>query len=150
MDELRRELAELSPDKRALLEMMLLKKAAAAPTTPTIPRVEGERSTHLSFAEQRLWFVDQLEPSHPFYNVPLAARLIGRLDWSAFQEKLLLTMNSGSSTYDLVNLDYTWSGSLTAHDHLEPFYQNLGYTLEKGWSKKVAGHRLVRMFKLLK
>jgi multiple sugar transport system substrate-binding protein len=42
------------------------------------------------------------------------------LDWSAFQEKLFLTMNSGSSTYDLVNLDYTWSGSLTAKDHLEP------------------------------
>jgi multiple sugar transport system substrate-binding protein len=43
------------------------------------------------------------------------------LEWSAFAEKLFLTLNSGSSTYDLVNLDYTWSGSLTAHDHLEPY-----------------------------
>jgi len=34
----------------------------------------------LSFAEQRLWFVDQLEPNHPFYNLPLAAEVRGPLD----------------------------------------------------------------------
>lgn len=34
----------------------------------------------LSFAEQRLWFVDRLEPNHPFYNLPLAAEVRGRLD----------------------------------------------------------------------
>jgi multiple sugar transport system substrate-binding protein len=43
------------------------------------------------------------------------------LEWSAFQEKLFLTLNSESPTYDVVNLDFTWSGSLTAHDHLEPY-----------------------------
>ena len=35
----------------------------------------------LSPAEQRLWFVDQLEPEHPFYNLPLAARIDGPLDF---------------------------------------------------------------------
>jgi amino acid adenylation domain-containing protein len=34
----------------------------------------------LSFAEQRLWFVDRLEPNHPFYNLPLAAEVRGPLD----------------------------------------------------------------------
>ena len=34
----------------------------------------------LSFAEQRLWVVDQVEPNHPFYNLPLAARIRGPLD----------------------------------------------------------------------
>jgi amino acid adenylation domain-containing protein len=34
----------------------------------------------LSSAEQRLWFFDQLQPQHPFYNMPVAARIRGPLD----------------------------------------------------------------------
>src|SRR4029434_4937940 len=34
----------------------------------------------ISFAQQRLWFMDQLEPGTPVYNMPLAARWRGALD----------------------------------------------------------------------
>lgn len=37
-------------------------------------------SIPLSFAQERVWFLQQLEPGNPFYNVPMALRLSGPLD----------------------------------------------------------------------
>lgn len=42
----------------------------------------------LSFAQERLWFLDQLEPGNPFYNISVALCLTGRLDRTALQNSL--------------------------------------------------------------
>ncbi len=42
----------------------------------------------LSFAQQRLWFLDQLEPNRSVYNIPSAFRLKGRLDISSLERSL--------------------------------------------------------------
>ncbi|WP_441287561.1 amino acid adenylation domain-containing protein [Sorangium sp. KYC3313] len=55
-------------------------RRAQAPLAPA-PRV-GEEAP-LSFAQQRLWFLDQLEPESATYNVPAALRLRGALDLTA-------------------------------------------------------------------
>ena len=56
---------------------------------PILP-VARARELPLSFAQQRLWFLNQLEPDSPFYNVPLAIRIKGTLNLAALEQALNL------------------------------------------------------------
>ncbi|HKR14069.1 MAG TPA: amino acid adenylation domain-containing protein, partial [Pyrinomonadaceae bacterium] len=64
-----------------------LRPAADRPEPPLQP-VSREQPLPLSFAQQRLWFLDQLEPANPLYNTPGALRLLGQLDIIAFEQAL--------------------------------------------------------------
>ncbi|MBN1481963.1 amino acid adenylation domain-containing protein [candidate division KSB1 bacterium] len=55
---------------------------------PPIEPVAREANLPLSFAQQRLWFLDQLEPGSPMYNLPAAVRLVGQFDLDAFRKSL--------------------------------------------------------------
>ncbi|MCL4532020.1 MAG: amino acid adenylation domain-containing protein, partial [Actinobacteria bacterium] len=54
----------------------------------SIPRRGGQSPVPLSFAQERLWFLDRLEPNSPLYLIPTALRLSGHLDIPALQQSL--------------------------------------------------------------
>ena len=56
--------------------------------SPPILRVPRNQRLPLSFAQQRLWVLDQIEPNNPLYNVPRAIRLNGALNVEALQTAL--------------------------------------------------------------
>jgi natural product biosynthesis luciferase-like monooxygenase protein/amino acid adenylation domain-containing protein/non-ribosomal peptide synthase protein (TIGR01720 family) len=55
---------------------------------PAVTRVPRDRALPLSFAQQRLWYLDQLEPGNVAYNNPSALRMSGVLDVDALERAL--------------------------------------------------------------
>ena len=84
MSDLQQRLARLSPEKRALLE----KRVGALPRGAVIPRRQSSADCPLSASQWRLWFLDQLEPGNPAYNVYRAVRILGPLDVAALRRSL--------------------------------------------------------------
>ena len=80
--------SRLSPGQRALLENRLQGALIRDTKLGGIPRRPRLDVYPLSFAQERLWFLNQLEPGNPAYNRPLALRLSGRLDISGLRRAL--------------------------------------------------------------
>jgi amino acid adenylation domain-containing protein len=77
--------ARFSEMKQALLEKRLRGTIKGRAKVQIAPRCTCKNAAPLSFAQQRLWFLDQLQPNSPLYNIPTAVRLRGRLDVQAVQ-----------------------------------------------------------------
>src|SRR2546427_12775011 len=78
----------LSEPKQALLQKRLRTAMESAAKPQTIPRRGQRGKAPLSYEQERLWFLDQLEPNSPLYSLPLALRLRGSLNREALQKSL--------------------------------------------------------------
>jgi amino acid adenylation domain-containing protein/non-ribosomal peptide synthase protein (TIGR01720 family) len=63
-------------------------RRAGLPALPPVVPVERTGPMPLSFAQERMWFLDRLSPGGVAYNIPLAVRLGGTLDAAALERAL--------------------------------------------------------------
>ncbi|QSJ14566.1 amino acid adenylation domain-containing protein [Nostoc sp. UHCC 0702] len=83
-DSLLQRKANLSVAKKALLAKLMQGKLQ----TNVIPRRQESDSIPLSFAQERLWFLERLDPNQPLYNEPITLRLRGVLRIAALEKSL--------------------------------------------------------------
>jgi amino acid adenylation domain-containing protein len=92
-NDLQERLARLSPEKRELLLKKLQEQnSGAAPVDRAhpgaIPRAARTGELPLAYAQQRLWFLDQLAPGSTAYSMAIMYRLTGTLNVAALEQSL--------------------------------------------------------------
>lgn len=87
MSDLSQKIAALTPGKRQLLLQKLHnKKGEVLLRSQIVPQSRESNSFPLSFAQQRLWFLDQLQPGHSAYNIFQSMRLVGWLNVGVLEQ----------------------------------------------------------------
>jgi amino acid adenylation domain-containing protein/non-ribosomal peptide synthase protein (TIGR01720 family) len=87
MSDLAKRIADLSPEKRALLLQRLGEKSTSVFKEAIPPRADRS-SFPMSFAQQRMWFLHQLDPDSSAYNIAATVRLMGKLNVMALEQSL--------------------------------------------------------------
>lgn len=84
-DELRTQLRE---QKAAIITFLQLAQTSSAQTQTTILPVDRKQALPASFSQQRLWFLDSLEPDGSTFNMLWSLRLRGKLNMDALQSAI--------------------------------------------------------------
>jgi acyl carrier protein len=72
----------------ARLTVQILEQLTGNTKAVVIGPVSRSRHLPLSFAQERLWFFDQLEPGNPFYNLCGAVRITGQLNAETLRQSI--------------------------------------------------------------
>src|SRR5947209_18676186 len=106
-------IADLSQEKRRELLARLKQRQSSREQSQA-------KYAAMSFAQQRLWFFDQLAPGTPLYNVPSAYRLQFALD----REALLRTLNEIVRRHESLRTTFgTRNGSPVHIVHSQPLLE---------------------------
>ncbi|GAB6040379.1 amino acid adenylation domain-containing protein [Endothiovibrio diazotrophicus] len=81
--------AELRANKERLIEFLREAKASSERQQSHIGPADPEQRDRVSDAQQRLWFLYQLEGPTPTYNMPLGVRIVGDLDVDRLERALI-------------------------------------------------------------
>ncbi|HEU4561817.1 MAG TPA: amino acid adenylation domain-containing protein [Longimicrobium sp.] len=74
--------------ERLAAQVTALREAGVADRVPPLVPVPRQGALPLSFSQQRLWFIDQLQPGSAAYNLPYALRLRGPVNADALERSL--------------------------------------------------------------
>lgn len=105
MSDLTRQIDELSPEKRELLERLLKKEGLSAARPGLRPRRRDAEHFPLSHGQRALWFLQQLEPDNAAYNISTALRILTPPDVAALRrsfQKLVDRHASLRTTFGVV------------------------------------------------
>ena len=83
-----KKLKNLSAKKRIALIKLLSKEGIDPLKLPIVPAIRESNRFPLSWAQERLWFLYQLEGENTTYNEQVAVRIAGNLELNAFQQAL--------------------------------------------------------------
>ena len=146
-------IAKLPPAKRAMFEARLKEKLNISPLEKqSIPRLANDIPLPLSFSQQRLWFLNQLEPDSPVYNIPKAVRINGPLDIESLHRalKTIVTRHATlRTTFMVINDDpkqmvsQNWSLELPMLD-----LSRLSQTEQKVEVDRILNERTIHPFNL--
>ncbi len=78
----------ISESRKKLLQKLLQQKGGDGAVQTIVRPVPRAGCSPVSSAQKRLWFLDQLYPQHPFYNIPFLFRIQGKLDTNALSKSL--------------------------------------------------------------
>ena len=88
MSDLIERIAALSPQKRELLLQRLNQKKESVSLEKILPQSRESNTFPLSFAQQRLWFFEQLTPGNFTYHIVAGVRLTGTLEARSLDRSL--------------------------------------------------------------
>src|SRR5205085_7112386 len=114
--------AELAPPT-ALPPMPPMPPIPATPQMPPLAQASRSAAVELplSFAQERLWFLDQLEPESPLYNLTGALCLRGRLSVSALERGVAEIVRRHMALRTV----FTASGGRPVQEIVEPRFDGL-------------------------
>ncbi|MEH2136767.1 non-ribosomal peptide synthase/polyketide synthase [Nostoc sp.] len=140
-------IAELAPNIQRLQQQDLELSAPAI-----LPRANNAE-LRLSYAQQRLWFIDQLEPNSPSYNIPIGLRLVGILNVAALEQSLIEIIHRHEAlrtnfiTVDgqaaqIIQTETNWSVTVVDLQHLPTIEQEIA-------AQKLVQQQAIQPFDLL-
>ncbi|HEY7637471.1 MAG TPA: condensation domain-containing protein, partial [Gemmatimonadales bacterium] len=134
-------LARLSPEERARLEQRLLRRQSKSDGA-AIPRRGEAGPAPLSFAQQRLWFLEQLYPGTPLHNMARLIRLSGELDSAVLQR----TLNAIVARHEVLRTSIVSPGGIPVQVVAQPSsipMQRIDLSGFAGAEREAATRRLV-------
>ncbi len=120
-------------------------------SVPILPRAR-DAELPLSFAQTRLWFLDQLKPNSAFYNIPLTLHLVGTLKVDALEQSLqeIIHRHEGLRTNfitvdgqptQIIQTETTWTLSILDYEDLPTTEQEIA-------TKQLAQQQAIQPFDL--
>ncbi|PLZ31919.1 hypothetical protein CBP27_20210, partial [Fischerella thermalis WC542] len=88
MSDISKRIANLPPEKRALLELRLKQKELSIKKLTSISKRKSSDVLLLSLVQERLWLLYQLQPDIPLFNDSILIHVTGKLDSIALEKSL--------------------------------------------------------------